>query len=86
MSTETIHKFTPASYLLQFFDSKQAMANFFGITRSAVSKWDRPEKYQGTNGQIPANHWPEIIKQGYMTIDQLNCKSFQAAPVVNRTK
>lgn len=86
MSTKTTQKnikFTPAGYLLQFFDSKQAVANFFGVTRSAISKWNRPEEYQGTNGRIPAKHWPTIISKGWMTIDQLNSESFEAAALSN---
>lgn len=77
MSTPNRRLFTPASFLLQRFASASAAAKYFGITRAAVSKWQRPKKHQGTEGRIPERYWRKILDSGYMTIEQLTADRFE---------
>lgn len=85
MSTTIRQKYTPATYLLQFFDGNaSATGRHFGLSRATISKWTRPKEHQGREGSIPVKHWVTIIDSGYMTLDQLRAKSFEATPPTPR--
>jgi hypothetical protein len=61
MPIPTIHTLSPAYEVIQRLGGKTEVAERLNLDKSTLSRWCQPRP-EGTGGQIPQRHWPELMK------------------------
>jgi hypothetical protein len=61
MPIPTIHTLSPAYDVIQRLGGKSEVAERLNLDKSTLSRWCQPRP-EGTGGQIPQRHWPELMK------------------------
>jgi hypothetical protein len=61
MPIPTIHTLSPAYDVIQRLGGKTEVAERLNLDKSTLSRWCQPRP-EGTGGQIPQRHWPELMK------------------------
>jgi hypothetical protein len=61
MPIPTIHTLSPAYDVIQRLGGKTEVAERLNLDKSTLSRWCQPRP-DGTGGQIPQRHWPELMK------------------------
>lgn len=61
MPIPTVHTLSPAYDVIQRLGGKTEVAERLNLDKSTLSRWCQPRP-EGTGGQIPQRHWPELMK------------------------
>lgn len=61
MPIPTVHTLAPAYDVIQRLGGKTEVAERLNLDKSTLSRWCQPRP-EGTGGQIPQRHWPELMK------------------------
>lgn len=61
MPIPTVHTLSPAYDVIQRLGGKTEVAERLSLDKSTLSRWCQPRP-EGTGGQIPQRHWPELMK------------------------
>lgn len=61
MPIPTVHTLAPAYDVIQRLGGKTEVAERLSLDKSTLSRWCQPRP-DGTGGQIPQRHWPELMK------------------------
>lgn len=61
MPIPTVHTLAPAYDVIQRLGGKTEVAERLNLDKSTLSRWCQPRP-DGTGGQIPQRHWPELMK------------------------
>lgn len=61
MPIPTVHTLAPAYDVIQRLGGKTEVAERLSLDKSTLSRWCQPRP-EGTGGQIPQRHWPELMK------------------------
>lgn len=61
MPIPTVHTLSPAYDVIQRLGGKTEVAERLSLDKSTLSRWCQPRP-DGTGGQIPQRHWPELMK------------------------
>lgn len=61
MPIPTVHTLQPAYDVIERLGGKTEVADRLNLDKSTLSRWCQPRP-DGTGGQIPQRHWPELMK------------------------
>ena len=64
MPIPTVHTLAPAYDVIQRLGGKTEVADRLNLDKSTLSRWCQPRP-EGTGGQIPQRHWPELMKMAH---------------------
>lgn len=58
------HMTTPASVIVERLGGNKAVADWLGLERTAVQRWQYAKNKGGLGNRIPLKHWKAVIAMG----------------------